>query len=76
MSKAPMLIFLLMTVPSINGIGVRTAVFRSLMKFPMPVSLAVEVIDIGMRLVLGLIGGGFFLFYKRGGRAADKKKGK
>jgi len=76
MSKAPMLIFLLMTVPSVNGIGVRTAVFRSLMKFPMPVSLAVEVIDIGMRLVLGLIGGSFFLFYKRGGHPEEKSKGK
>ncbi|MEN8223083.1 MAG: lysylphosphatidylglycerol synthase transmembrane domain-containing protein [Acidobacteriota bacterium] len=73
MSKAPMLIFLLMTVPSVNGIGVRTAVFRSLMKFPMPVSLAVEVVDIGMRLVLGLVGGGFFLFHKRGIRGRVKE---
>ncbi len=75
MSKAPMLILLLMTVPSVNGIGVRTAVFRSLMKFPMPVSLAIEVVDIGMRLVLGLIGGGFFLFFKRGSHTPDKDKG-
>jgi len=65
MSKAPMLIFLLMTIPSVNGIGVRTAVFKSLMKFPLPVALAVEVVDIGLRMVLGLIGGCFFLFHKR-----------
>ncbi len=74
MSKAPMLIFLLMTVPSVNGIGVRTAVFRSLMKFPMPVSLAIEVVDIGMRLILGIIGGVFFLFHKRGGQDRDKEQ--
>ena len=65
MSKAPMLIFLLMTVPSVNGIGVRTAVFRGLMKFPVPVALAVEVVDVGMRMILGLMGGIFFLFHKR-----------
>lgn len=70
MSKAPMLIFLLMTVPSVNGIGVRTAVFRGLMKFPVAIALAVEVVDIGMRMVLGLIGGIFFLFNKR--RGADQ----
>ncbi len=73
MSKAPMLIFLLMTIPSVNGIGVRTAVFRGLMKFPVPVALAVEVVDIGMRMVLGLIGGIFFLFHKRGERETEQE---
>ncbi len=73
MSKAPMLIFLLMTVPSVNGIGVRTAVFRGMMKFPVPIALAVEVVDIGMRMILGLIGGIFFLFHKRGGRVTEEE---
>ncbi|MEN8223412.1 MAG: lysylphosphatidylglycerol synthase transmembrane domain-containing protein [Acidobacteriota bacterium] len=72
MSKAPMLIFLLMTVPSVNGIGVRTAVFGGLMKFPAASALACEVIDIGMRMLLGLFGGVFFLFHKRTGSGKDK----
>ena len=65
MAKAPLLIFLLMTVPSVNGIGVRTVVFRKLIKFPLSVALAVEVADIGLRMVLGVIGGVFFLFHRR-----------
>ena len=65
MIKAPILIFLLMTLPSVNGIGVRTAVFSGLMKFSTQAALAVEAIDIGLRMILGLIGGIVYLFYKR-----------
>lgn len=65
MVKAPILIFLLMTLPSVNGIGVRTAVFRGLMKFTTPAALAVEAIDLGLRMLLGLFGGAVYLFYKR-----------
>ncbi len=65
MTKAPMLIFLLMTVPSVNGIGVRTAVFGGLMRFPAATALAVEAVDIGMRMCLGLLGGIVFLVYRR-----------
>ena len=71
MSKAPILIFLLMTIPSVNGIGVRTAVFGSLMKFPAASALSVEVIDLGMRMMLGLFGGVFFLFHKRRGSGKE-----
>ncbi len=75
MTKAPMLIFLLMTVPAVNGIGVRTAVFGGLMKFPMATALAVEAVDIGMRMCLGLLGGIVFLVYRRtSGVAATEKK--
>ncbi len=75
MSKAPILIFLLMTVPSVNGIGVRTAVFGGLMKFPTPIALAVEVVDIGLRFVLGFVGGIVFLFHKRAKERNNTEQG-
>lgn len=65
MIKAPILIFLLMTLPSVNGIGVRTAVFGNLMKFSTPAALAVEALDIALRMILGVFGGIVYLFYKR-----------
>jgi uncharacterized protein (TIRG00374 family) len=66
MLKVPVMIFLLMTVPAVNGLGVRTASFKGLMKFPAAYALALEFIDLGFRLAYGLLGGLFFLFYKRG----------
>jgi len=65
MLKVPIMIFLLMTVPAINGLGVRTASFKGLMKFPAAYALALEFIDLGLRVGYGLLGGLFFLFYKR-----------
>ncbi len=65
MTKIPIVIFLLMTVPAINGIGVRTAGFKSLMGFANVYALAVESIDLGFRIAYGLLGGVVFLFKKR-----------
>lgn len=65
MLNIPIMIFLLMTVPAINGLGVRTASFKGLMKFPEAYALALEFIDLGLRIGYGLLGGLFFLFYKR-----------
>ncbi len=65
MLKVPVMLFLLMTVPAINGLGVRTASFKELMQFPTAYALAIEGIDVAFRLVYGLLGGVFFLFYRR-----------
>ena len=62
--KIPIMIFLLMTVPAINGLGVRTASFRELMKFPKEFAFAGEFVDLGMRIGLGLLGGLVFLFHR------------
>ena len=63
--KVPIMIFLLMVVPAINGLGVRTGSFKGLMKFPTAYALAAEIIDLGMRIGYGLLGGLVFLFYRR-----------
>jgi uncharacterized protein (TIRG00374 family) len=65
MLKTPVMIFLLMTVPAINGLGVRTAGFKGLMKFPAAYALALEFIDLTFRVGYGLLGGLFFLFHRR-----------
>jgi uncharacterized protein (TIRG00374 family) len=65
MLKVPIMIFLLMTVPAINGLGVRTASFQGLMKFPAAYALAMEFIDLTFRIGYGLLGGLLFLFYRR-----------
>jgi len=67
LSKIPIMIFLLMTVPAINGLGVRTAGFKELMHFPGTSALAIEFIDLGFRIGYGLMGGVVFLFYRRKG---------
>jgi uncharacterized protein (TIRG00374 family) len=74
MAKVPVMIFLLMTVPAINGLGVRTASFKGLMKFPAAYALALEFIDLGLRIGYGLLGGICFLFYKRTGNNYVKEK--
>ncbi len=61
----PIMIVLLMTVPAINGMGIRTAGFQGLMKFPAAYALALECLDLVLRLFYGLLGGVFFLLYKR-----------
>lgn len=61
----PIMIVLLMVVPAINGMGVRTAGFQGLMKFPAAYALALECIDLVFRFIYGLLGGLFFLFYQR-----------
>ena len=65
MVKMPIVIFLLMTVPAVNGIGVRTAGFKGLMGFEPIYALALESIDLGFRILYGLFGGVVFLFYRR-----------
>ena len=65
MLNVPIMIFLLMTVPAINGLGIRTASFRGLMKFPKAYALALEFIDLAFRIGYGLLGGLLFLFYRR-----------
>ncbi len=59
--KAPILVFLLMTVPAVNGIGVRTYVFTHLMGFPPAVALSGEFIDLGIKYIYALAGGGVYL---------------
>jgi len=65
MMKVPIMIFLLMTVPAINGLGIRTAGFKGLMEFPATYALAMECIDVVFRVGYGLLGGLCFLFYRR-----------
>jgi len=65
MLKVPIMIFLLMTVPAINGLGIRTASFKGLMNFPAAYALALEFVDLGFRIGYGLLGGLLFLFYRR-----------
>lgn len=65
MMKVPIMIFLLMTVPAINGLGVRTAGFTGLMKWPEAYSFALECIDLVFRITYGLIGGLLFLAYRK-----------
>jgi len=72
--KAPILVFLLMTVPAINGIGVRTYVFTQLMKFPKAIGLSAEAIDLGFKYIYGLLGGIMFLLYRRTPRG-DRRPG-
>jgi uncharacterized protein (TIRG00374 family) len=67
MLKVPVMIFLLMTVPAINGLGIRTASFKGLMKFPAAYALALECVDVAFRIGYGLLGGLVFLFYRRKG---------
>lgn len=64
--KIPIMIFLLMTVPAVNGLGVRTASFKELMSFPREFALAGEFVDLGMRIGWGLVGGIIFLFFRHG----------
>lgn len=75
MTKVPVMIFLLMVVPAINGLGIRTAGFKGLMKFPAAFALAMEFIDLGFRLVYGLMGGLLFLFYRRSHPGVQVKPG-
>ncbi|MGD2086258.1 MAG: lysylphosphatidylglycerol synthase transmembrane domain-containing protein [Candidatus Aminicenantes bacterium] len=74
MLKVPIMIFLLMTVPAINGLGIRTASFKGLMKIPAANALALEFIDLAFRIGYGLLGGLLFLFYRRS-RAARQPGG-
>lgn len=66
--KAPILVFLLMTVPSVNGIGVRTSGFSQLMKFPKAAALSAEIIDLGIKYIYALCGGLVFLLKRRSSR--------
>lgn len=68
MLNIPIMVFLLMVVPAINGLGVRTAGFRTLMRFPAAFALAAEFVDLGFRIMLGLLGGLVFVFSRRSQR--------
>lgn len=63
--KVPIMIFLLMTVPAINGLGIRTASFKEMMKWPAAYAFSGEFIDLGMRVGYGLLGGLIYLIYRR-----------
>lgn len=67
MVKIPIMIFLLMTVPAINGLGVRTASFTEMMKLPAANAMTMEFIDLGLRIFYGLLGGLMYLFYRHQG---------
>ncbi len=72
MIKVPIMIVLLMTIPAVNGLGVRTASFRELMKFPSAYAISGEFIDLGMRIGYGILGGLAFLIYRRPGINKEK----
>jgi glycosyltransferase 2 family protein len=74
MVKVPIMVFLLMVVPTINGLGIRTAGFKELMKFPEAYAFAVEFIDLGFRILYGMLGGLMFLFYRRSRQAAENER--
>ncbi len=57
----PILIIMLMVVPAINGLGVRTTGFGSLLGLSAVHALSGEGIDILFRLFFGLIGGALFI---------------
>ncbi len=57
----PVLIIMLMVVPAVNGIGVRTTGFGSLLGMSTLTALSGEGIDILFRLFFGLIGGVLFV---------------
>lgn len=61
----PIMVFLLMTVPAINGLGIRTAGFRTLMRFPAAFALAAEFVDLGFHILLGIVGGLVYVFSRR-----------
>jgi len=63
--KIPLMIFLLMVVPAINGLGVRTAGFKELMNFPAAGAIAAEMLDLGLRIAFGLAGGIVYLLHRR-----------
>jgi uncharacterized protein (TIRG00374 family) len=65
LSKVPVMIFLLMVVPAVNGIGIRTASFKGLMDYTAAYALAMEFIDLAFKISWGLLGGLLFLFYRR-----------
>lgn len=71
--KAPLMIFLLMTVPAVNGIGVRTYVFNKIMYFPKAIALSAEVIDLGMKYFYGLLGGIVYLFSRHSGKKENNQ---
>jgi uncharacterized protein (TIRG00374 family) len=64
MIKMPIVLFLLTTIPTINGIGIRTAGFKGLLGFKNIHALAVESIDLGFRIIYGLFGGLIYLIYR------------
>lgn len=61
----PVLIIMLMVVPAINGLGVRTTGFGSLLGMSAVHALSGEGIDVLFRLFFGLIGGVLFITDKR-----------
>ncbi len=71
MIKVPLMIILLMVVPAINGIGVRTASFKELMNFTSARAMAGESFDLVMRFAYGLLGGLMFMFYRRSKNAKE-----
>lgn len=57
----PVLIIMLMIIPAVNGIGVRTTGFGSLLGMSAATALSGEGVDILFRLFFGLIGGILFV---------------
>lgn len=75
MLKVPVVIFLLMVVPAVNGLGVRTAGFSGLMGLSSAAAMGIEAIDLGIRLMGGAIGGVVFLFHRGHLRAVVPREG-
>lgn len=70
----PVLIIMLMVIPAINGLGVRTTGFGTLLGMSTALSLSGEGIDVVFRLFFGLIGG--LLFITDRSRKTDAHEGK
>lgn len=58
---APIVIMMMMVLPSINGIGVRDKGFNVMLGLDPRVAITYACVDLGLRILFGLIGGGVFL---------------
>jgi len=67
----PLLIVMLMVIPAVNGLGVRTTGFGSLMGLSTVHALSGEGIDVLFRLFFGLIGGILFITYRKQSQTAQ-----
>jgi len=81
MMGVPVVLVLMMVIPSVNSIGVRTLGFGAFL-FPGmagPVSAAaaaasLEIVDLILRLAFGLVGGGVFILRRRRPRRTQRER--
>ena len=78
MRAVPVTLVLVMVVPSINGLGVRTGGFQVFLFGATPAGLAaaasLEIVDLFLRLALGMVGGVVFIARRRRPRREGRQK--